>query len=198
MDFCYALDFSKFSNIFNDQIDVSSYIFDRVPNTRKKDKYLFYDDPMNIFKESFLKSLPINMTICHYFYKTSGGGIHVDTPHYNPISPEDMWGINWNFEKPGIYEFWDYSDITSVSEFVNEESRTHPVLKTNTMPRKSYRHNTGPILFNASFPHRVVSSDVLPRFSVSLRMAPPVISWTDAISKFSNFIIDDTNILESI
>lgn len=198
MNFCYALNFSKFSNIFNDNIDVTKYILDKVPDNRKKNKHLFYAQPTDIFKESFLKLLPVDVSVCHYFYKTSGGGIHVDIPQYDPNNPEDMWGINWNFGEPGIYEFWDYSDITSVSEFVNEESRTHPVLTTNRMPRKSYRHKTGPILFNASFPHRVVLSNSLPKFSVSLRMAPPVISWKDAISKFSNFIIDDANILESI
>lgn len=198
MDFCYALNFLKFSTIFNDDTDITKYILDKVPDNRKKSKYLFYASPTDIFKESFLKSLPVTTAICHYFYKASGGGIHVDTSNYDPVNPEDMWGINWNFGAPGIYEFWDYSDMTSVSEFVNEQSHTHPILKTDKMPRKRYRHNTGPVLFNAAFPHRAVLNNTLPRFAVSLRMSQPMISWSAAISEFSNFIVDDTSILESI
>jgi hypothetical protein len=43
-----------------------------------------------------------------------------------------------------------------------------------------------------------VLSNALSRFSVSLRMSQPVISWSDAISELSNFIVDDISILESI
>jgi len=197
MNFCYALNLPKFETIINDDINIKNFISSSVPKNYSE-KYLFYINSREIFKQSFLKSFSINFSSCHCFYKPSDGGIHIDLGDYAPDDPRECWGINWNFGSPAIYEYWNFKDIDTVIHCLNEQNKPHTILKTKKQAEKKYIHYQGPVLFNATIPHRARLSSTIPRYAVSLRMAEPMISWQDAIELFKDFIIEDKTILQKL
>jgi hypothetical protein len=197
MNYCYALKLPKFETIVNDGIDILDFILSRQRN-QFTDNYLFYTSSREIFKLDFLKSFNNQFTNCHCFYKLSSGGIHIDLGNYQPEDPRECWGINWNFGSSALYDYWNFEDIDSVTHCLNEQNQPHTILQTKKSPRLTYTHHQGPVLFNATVPHRARISSKKPRYAVSLRMSEPMMSWQNAVEMFNDFIVNDETILQKL
>jgi len=194
---CYTLDLPEFDHVKLDNFDIDRFFTIHRTADSRDDKFLFYILSNLIFKNDFLNflysktNIKFNNVVC--FYKKKMGGIHIDSPVFNPENPLTKWGINWNIGSPAIYNFWDFQDMSESKMSRNEKNKLHPIFKTEKPPREIYMHTLSkPVLFNASYPHQsgIPDNVIGSRYSISLRPVHHGSSWEEVVTIFKEYILD--------
>lgn len=115
--------------------------------------------------------------------------IHLDGYYKNNKLFTPVYAINWvvNPENTSMRWFDDHSRPGRVYQTSGDTTLTWYAPEDVTL---LYEKNiVGPTLVRVDIPHQGVSNSTLPRWCYSLRLAPYVNTWEQAVDMFSDLII---------
>jgi hypothetical protein len=184
----YPLNLPDYAEVIHKSIDLNFF----------KNNIIHYPNVIDIVKKEFLNIQGLNFTNCLILFKRPGTGskVHIHGTNWTKEGPNKLvWGINWNIGSDGLYQFWKEKDIEKWEVQLNPQGRKHTILQPNKLPYEVYRHYTGPVLFNATLPHKAFNIGGKDRFVLSLRTDLDEGSWEAVVEKFKPIInIESKNI----